>query len=185
MTVTVEVNIVCPAALGGTECELEALRATEVLRWSGAVCVQNGCTYDGVAQVYVVPVLATYTCATEAEDCTMGPGFLVYIDDVLQSNAVSVSGEATRDWQAEYAMGENAAAGVCLGKCIWNIAFEELVPAGYAENGESGESFVLKIVSDVTTEIYRDCRWTSEKREYTREGMRRMRKGIALAREVE
>ena len=185
MTVTVEVSIVCPAAMGGTECELEALRATEALRRSGAVCVQNGCTYDGVAQVYAVAVLATFTCATEAEDCTMGPGFQVYIDDAVQSNAVSVSGEEVRDWQAEYAMGETSAVEACQGTCLWNIAFEELVPAGYAENGAPGETFVLKIVTDMTTEIYRDCRWTSVKREYTREGLRQVRKGIALAREVE
>ena len=75
MTVTVEVNIICPASMGGTTCELEALRATEILRWSRAVCVQNGCTYDGVAQVYVVAVLATFTCVTEADKCSLGPGF--------------------------------------------------------------------------------------------------------------
>ena len=51
LTVTVEVNIICPAALGGTTCETEALRATEVLRWAGAVCVQNGCVFDGVSRV--------------------------------------------------------------------------------------------------------------------------------------
>ena len=51
MTVTVEVNIISPADLGGTACEVEALRATDALRWAGAVCVQNGCTYDGVSQV--------------------------------------------------------------------------------------------------------------------------------------
>ena len=61
LTVTIEVNVICPAALGGTACEMVALRATEVLRWEGAVCVQNGCTYDGVGQVYVVPILATFT----------------------------------------------------------------------------------------------------------------------------
>ena len=59
MTVTLEVNIITPASLGGTACELEALRATEVLQLDGANCVQNGCTYDGSGQVYVVAVLAT------------------------------------------------------------------------------------------------------------------------------
>ena len=185
LTVTVEVNIVSPAELGGTACELEALRATELLRWSGGVCVQNGCSYDGVAQVYVVPVLATFTCATEAEDCTMGPGFSVYIDDVFQSNAVSVSGEAVRQLQAVYAMGETEPVGASRGTGLWNITLEELVPGGYAENEPSEEVFVLKIVTDVTTEIYRECRWTSVKREHSREGLRQIRKGIALSREVE
>ncbi len=184
MSVTVEVSIVCPGSLGGTQCELEALRATELLRWSGAVCVQNGCTYDGVAQVYVVSVLATFTGITEAEECTFGPGFSVYIDNALQQNAVAVSGEEVWERQAEYVMGEAAPVGVSQGKRIWNIRFEELTPAGYAENGESGDPFVLKVVTDVTTEIYRDCRWTSVTRELTRQGLRRIRKGFALSREV-
>ena len=93
LSVTVEVNIICPAALGGTACEVEALRATEVLRWAGAVCVQNGCSYDGVGQVYVVSVLATFTCITEADDCTMGPGFKVFIAELLMPYAVSFSAE--------------------------------------------------------------------------------------------
>ena len=82
LTVTVEVNIICPASMGGTACEVEALRATEILRWTGAVCVQNGCSYDGVAQVYVVPVLATFTGVTEADSCAIGPGFKVYINEI-------------------------------------------------------------------------------------------------------
>ena len=80
MTVTLEVNIISPASLGGTACELEALRATEVLQWDSAICVQNGCTYDGASQVYVVAVLATYTCVTEADSCTLGPGFYACIN---------------------------------------------------------------------------------------------------------
>ena len=48
LTVTMGVSVISPASVGGTACEVEALRATEILRWEGAVCVQNGCTYDGV-----------------------------------------------------------------------------------------------------------------------------------------
>ena len=33
LTVTIEINIICPASMGGTACEVEALRATETLRW--------------------------------------------------------------------------------------------------------------------------------------------------------
>ena len=91
MTVTVEVNIICPAAQGGTTCEVEALRATEALRWAGAVCVQNGCTYDGVSQVYIVSVLATFTGITEESRCTLGPGFLVFINELQHPFAVSFS----------------------------------------------------------------------------------------------
>ena len=32
LTVTIEITMVCPASMGGTRCEMDALRATEILR---------------------------------------------------------------------------------------------------------------------------------------------------------
>lgn len=183
LTVTVEVNIICPAALGGTTCEVEALRATEILRWSGAVCVQNGCTYDGVSQVYVVSILATYTCITEADNCVMGPGFTAYINEIRQPYAVAFFEEEVPGYQAEYVMGESAPAGISPGSCIWNIQLEELIPAGSPETIEPAGAFMLRITTDVKTETYFHCRWTKITREFTREGLRRIRKGICMLRE--
>ena len=185
LTVTVEVNIICPAAMGGTACEVEALRATEILRWSGAVCVQNGCTYDGVSQVYVVSVLATFTCVTEADNCTIGPGFEVYVNEVLQPYAVSVSEEEESDAKVEYAMGESAPTGVSGGSYLWRIQLEELIPVGSPETEEPAGACKMQIVTDQKTETYYYCRWTSIRREYTQQGLRRIRKGISMLREEE
>ena len=185
LTVTVEVNIICPASLGGTTCELEALRATEILRWSGAVCVQNGCTYDGVSQVYVVSVLATFTCITEADNCVVGPGFYVYINEILQPYVIFVAGEEDPGTQVEYVMGESAPAEVSQGSYLWNIELEELIPAGSPATEEPPGAFELKIVTDVKTEVYYHCKWTSVRREHTKAGFRRIRKGVAMLREEE
>ena len=185
LTVTVEVNIICPADMGGTACEVEALRATEILRWAGAVCVQNGCTYDGIAQVYVVPVLATFTGITEADACTLGPGFKVYINEVYQPYARNVSAEQDCGVEAEYVTGEAAPAGISQGRWLWNIRLEELIPAGSPETEEPEGLFQMEIVTDVKTEKYFHCRWTSNRREYTREGLRRIRTGISMQRKEE
>lgn len=186
MTVTVEVNIIAPAAMGGTACELEALRATEILRWSGAVCVQNGCRYDGIAQVYVVQILATFTGITEEDRYVLGPGFYVYLDDLLQMDAVAVSEEEVIGIQPEYAMGEAAPIGISSsGGKFWTIRLEELIPSGYPEMEEPGAVFTMKVTTEEKTEIYSGCQWTSIQREYTKEGLRRIRKGFALSREEE
>ncbi len=185
LTVTVEVNILCPAAMGGAACEVEALRATEILRWSGAVCVQNGCTYDGISQVYAVAILATFTGITEADSCTIGPGFSVYINEILQPYALAVGEEETPGTQAEYEMGQSAPAGVSQGSCLWTIRLEELIPSGSPETAEPEGPFQLKIVTEQKTEQYFHCRWTSVQREFTREGLRRIRKGIAMLRQEE
>ena len=183
LTVTVEVSIICPASMGGTACEMEALRATEVLRWSGAVCVQNGCTYDGIAQVYVVNVLATYTGVTETDDCTIWPGFYCYINNKIQHFAVSFSMEDTCDLQTVYAYGETEPAGISLGKRALAIQLEELIPCGSAEAEEQEGEFVLRIVTEEKTEVYSGCQWSSVKRELSKQGLRRTRKGFALTRE--
>ena len=183
MTVTVEVSIICPASMGGTACELEALRATEVLRWARAVCVQNGCTYDGVSQVYVVSILATFTGVTEADDCTIWPGFYVYINDIRQNHAIAFSGEEQTGYQAEYVTGESAPAGTSRGSYLWHIQLEELIPSGTPEPAEAESPFELQLVTDLKTETYYHCRWTSIHREFTQNGLRRIRKGICMDRQ--
>ena len=182
LTVTIEVNIICPGSMGGTVCEVEALRATEILRLTGAVCVQNGCSYDGVAQVYMVPVLATFTGSTEEDDCSLGPGFEVRINEVRQPFAVRFYEEETTGAQAEYCTGQSAPAGVSTGQRLWTIQLEELIPIGGSETGELTRIFEMKVVSALKTEMYYHCCWTSVQRELTREGLRRVRKGIAMER---
>ena len=183
LTVTVEVNIICPAALGGTRCEVEALRATEVLRWEGATCIQHGCEYDGLAQVYVVSILATFTCITEAEDCTMGPGFRVYLAENQVTFAVSFQAEQVLNNEIRYEMGEDAPIGIGNGSWHWKFRLEELIPAGSWESLHPEGTFKLRIETNTKTETYYHCRWTSVRREFTREGLRRIRSGISVLRE--
>ena len=185
MSVTVEVSIICPASMGGTACELEALRATEVLRWARAVCVQRGCTYDGVAQVYVVSILATFTGVTEADDCTIWPGFYVFINELRQNQAISFMEEEIPDTKVEYVTGETAPAGFSRTGSIWHIQLEELIPSGTPEPVEPEGPFELKIMTERKTEVYYHCMWTSIKREFTKNGLRRIRTGISMLREEE
>ena len=185
LTVTVEVSIISPAALGGTACEVEALRATDALRWAGAVCVQNGCTYDGVSQVYIVSVLATFTGITEEDKCTLGPGFDVYINEHFENHVVSFSEEEVLEREPEFETGESAPIGISEGKRYWKITLEEMIPTGNGEVADPVEPFKLRIESDAVLETYYHCKWTSIERTFTQEGLRRVRKGISMLREAE
>ncbi len=185
LTVTLEVSIICPAAMGGTACEVEALRATEVLRWSGAVCVQNGCSYDGVAQVYIVTVLATYTGVTEAEDYTLWPGFHCYIGNQIQRFAIGFTEEYTNGGQAEYGMGQSGPVKISLGRDVWKIQLEELIPCGSPESEEPDGEFELRILTDQKQELYSGCRWIRVQRQFSKQGLRRIREGLALGKQEE
>ena len=184
LSVTVEVNIISPAAQGGTACELQALRATEVLRWAGASCVQQGCRYDGAARVYMVAVLATFTCVTKADDCIIGPGFTVSVNGRALPGAICFTAENVAQHQMQYSMGENVPVGISPGNGIWELRLEERMPAGTAEVAQGAELFELKLTTDLQEEVFSQCRWLKERREFTREGLRRIREGIALARQV-
>ena len=146
LTVTIEITLVCPASLGGTQCEMDALRVTEVLRWAGAVCIQNGCRYDGIAQVYMVSVLATFTGITEENRCVIWPGFYCYVGNQYHRYAVDFQTEQTADVRGVYAMGETDPVGLYSGEGIWKIRMEELIPVGSEEleepEGEIGRAHV-------------------------------------------
>ena len=55
----------------------------------------------------------------------------------------------------------------------------------YPETIEPAGPFEIKIVTDSKTEHYYHCRWTSVKRTFSQEGLRRVRKGICMAHEEE
>lgn len=76
-----------------------------------------------------------------------------------------------------------APAGASQGSSLWYIQLEELFPAGTPEKAEPVGAFTLEISTDVKTELYYHCRWTSVKREFSREGLRKTRKGIAMLRQ--
>lgn len=183
LTVTLEVNIICPAALGGTACELEALRATAVLGWEGAVCVQNGCSYDGIAQVYTVSILATFTCLTDAEDCAIGPGFKIFINGKNLPFAVAFTAEQQAEHTVHYETGEAAPAYAAEGPHIWKLTLEELIPADTYEDYFPENDVTLKRQGPIRYDYFYNCWWTSVKWEYTKQGQRRIHTGFALSRE--
>lgn len=184
LEVTVEVTIISPASLGGTTCELEALRTTEALRRAGASCVQHGCGYDALTQVYSVSVMATFTGMTKEADCVIGPGFTVHLSDVNHPYAVAFTATQAADHEVRYEMGETAPVGMSPGSTSWKLELEELIPVGSPEAMQPAELFTLKLTTDLQVETYRNCRWTSVKREFTKDGLRRTRVGYAMSREV-
>lgn len=183
-TVTVKVNILCPAELGGVQCELDALQVTQMLSQSGAACVQSGCVYDGIGKMYSVTISATYTGTTETDEYRIGPGFKVYLDGIYISNVISFTAERYGGSMLHFSMGEDAPVGSSSGSGGWKITLEEQIPVGGYELGEGDEPFTLRLEKSTGYhETYSQCRWTSVMRTFNREGMRRIRTGIAVSME--
>lgn len=184
-TLTVEAVILCPASMGGTACELEALKATRQLTAAGAECVQSGCSYDSLARVYSVPVKAVFTCSEASGTFPLGPGFEVFLNDTPVPAAVRVTAEQSAGHQMQYSMGQTVPVGISRGPQNWNFLLEELITAGHTETPEIPEPFCLRICRNGRREELGQCRWISQHREWSREGLRLVRKGIAMTRQEE
>ena len=184
-TATVEVTVFCPADLGGSACEAAALKATTALQAIGAACVQNGCAFDGIHRLYSVSILATFVGIPEGTDCTMGNGFYIQLNDVYQPWAVSFTEEKVQEQTPEFATRSPVGVTITPGHYYWKIQMEELVSPGFQETAEPAGEFQLRLVQGDRSQLFHPCRWTSVTRSLSPEGLRRIRKGIALMREEE
>ena len=128
-------------------------------------------------------MLATFTGMTEADDCTVWPGFYCYVDNQLHRFAIGFTAVQQTGAAAEYVIGESVPVGTSLGTAAWEIQLEELIPVGSPEFDSPMEPCVVKILTDQKTEIYSGCRWTTISREFSKQGLRRIRRGVALRRE--
>ena len=181
--VTVEVDIVCPASVGGSRCEQEAFTATQTLTAVGARCIQNGCVYHAATNTFMVTIYATFVGSSQSEDGTIGPGFQVYINNVLQPYATGFTSEVEADHKVVYTVGMAMPARSTAGRFLHSFCLEEMIPIGQTAPEESLDTFAVRVETEKTIERFFHCRWTSIRQEYTKEGMRRIRKGFARIRE--
>ena len=180
---TVEVDIVCPASAGGTRCEQEAFAATQTLTAVGARCIQNGCVYHTATNTFMVTIHATFAGSSQSEDGTIGPGFQVYINNVLQPYATGFTSLKEADHKVIYSVGITMPEGSTAGPFLHTFQLEEMIPIGQTTPEDHTGSFTIRVETEKTVEKFFVCRWSSIRQEYTKEGMKRIRKGIARIRE--
>ena len=181
--VTVEVDIVCPASMGGAMCEYQAFQATEALTAVGARCIQNGCVYHAATNTFMVTIHATFAGSSQSEDGTIGPGFQVYINNVLQPHATGFTSLKEADHKVIYTIGMALPEGSTAGPFLHTFQLEEVIPIGQTAPEDHTGIFSIRVETEKTVERFFDCRWSSVQQVYTKEGLKRIRKGIARIRE--
>ena len=180
---TVEVDILCPAAMGGTVCEYQAFQATEALTSVGARCIQNGCVYHASTNTFCVTIHATFSGNTQSEDGTIGLGFQVYINNVLQPHATGFVSNKETDNKVIYTVGTTLPEDSTAGPFLHTFQLDELIPIGETSPEDHMDTFTIRVETENTVERFFACRWNSVRQEYTKAGMKRIRKGIARIRE--
>lgn len=172
------VTVFCPEHMGGGECENLALQVTEVLRRRGYVCTQEHCQYDGRGDRFSVRILALWEDAPADVPyaVSMGLGPMNYVD--------GFSAEHQQNQLPVYAFGQAAPVTYAPGEERWVMTLEESFPGNQEQPQEPAEPFVVVVRRGVVGEIYEGCRWQSERRTHTREGMKVVRKAVAATRRI-
>lgn len=190
MSATVEVLVVSPGSLGGTLCEETAMDALRVLWGLGAVCRQEGCRFDAVSGTFSVCLKATFTQTVPQEpEGEENPGqvvlprFSVRIGTTLQPNAVSFQAQLDTGAQLEYVAAQPGAVASHAGTQTWTLRLEEQIPPATAEPANPEGEFTLTVEDGSGSWRFTGCRWQVIRREYSPQGLHRVRTGFALKRE--
>lgn len=181
-TATVEVLVLCPASLGGAVCQERALEALRVLWALGAVCRQESCQFDRVSQCFQVSLTAAFTQVVPDESGEVTAGFSVAIDDVLQNACTLFRAQLDTGAEPEYVAAEPVAVASHGGCLRWTLHLEEQIPIGTEEPEDPEGEFTLTVDTGKECWQYLGCRWVTVTREYTTQGLRRIRTGFALSR---
>ena len=176
---TLAVTVLYPESMGGGACEDDARVVAGYLRGMGYECVQEHCQYDGKSDRFFVRILAIWN------DVQADAPYVVSIGGELVRYTTAFSAEQKTEVTAVGAMGSGTAVGFVGRTQPWTLSLEELVPRDVEEPEDPLEPFDLVIRRGNVEECYRGCRWTSQLRQDTQEGLKKARTAVALTRSVE
>ena len=176
---TLAVTVLYPESMGGGACEDDARVVAGYLRGMGYECVQEHCQYDGKSDRFFVRILAIWN------DVQADAPYVVSIGGELARYTTAFSAEQKTEVTAIGAIGSGAAVGFVAKAQPWTLNLEELIPRDVEEPGDPAEPFDLVVRRGSVEEWYRGCRWTSQLRQDTQEGLKKARTAVALTRSVE
>ena len=166
------VSVMVPVSAGGAACQKLGIRVGGVLEAMGAVCVQEGCRFDGYADGYCVNVRGTFYGADVTEQWESAASFRVKLEDTELGNTVGFQAEQEVD----------AVTGEPLSSAVWIFRLEETFGRGEGPMPAPTEPFTITVLRSGSTDVYRECKWTAVALENTATGLRQIRQGVAKSR---
>jgi hypothetical protein len=175
------VRVLSPRILGGWCCQAKAALAGDALIRAGMELQTEEMEYLSGCDCFCVNVTASMALRVGDGGWIPAPAQRILCAQEVQEGVLSF--RAVRDqgrrlvgghWQSER-------IGVTPGRDGWEI---ELVQQVSREPSDVGEPFVLTLTQSGLEQKYTGCCWNETVWEHTRSGLRLIRRGFALAREV-
>lgn len=177
--VSVLVEIVGPMDGGAERCQNRALTVCNILSGAGGACEQGSCSFQGKGALFRVPVTARFYGTATEDDWTPRPTCTVKIDGAILEYVESFSAQQVKEEPAEEEEEKP------LSSAPWSFTLEESFPVGTKEPADPQEPFFLRFTGPQGSQIFSGCTLTARQRIYTAEGIRQIRKGIAVSRTLQ
>lgn len=169
----VQVSVLGPAGLGGSECEKVGAAVCDVLQAMGANCVQNACRFQSSTGLFCVEVQGSFLTEqpTEPDAEPVVYSFSATVAGRKLENLVSAT--AYRMWDEE--------SGAILG--TWIVQMVEQI-TGTEDTSAEVEPFEIRLTRNNQTDVFTECTWSSWRRVLDSSGLKQTRSAVAQSRRI-
>lgn len=176
------VRILSPRILGGWCCQVWAARAAEALSRAGMTCQAREMEYLSGSDCFCITITAAQAVISGPEGWTPGTGLKILCEGEAVPGVVSFTARRDRGRRLIGAFCQSEPVGITSGRDGWQL---ELVQQGDQVQDAVSEPFTLTVLDRDQQWVYTGCCWNEERYEHTGQGLRLIRRGFALGREVQ
>lgn len=172
-TAALQISVLAPSSMGAQACQKAALTVGQVLQADGADCVQNGCEFDGLTNLFCTKLTAKYAGTASAENWASRAGFSVSLNDVQLGSLVSFTARRETDETVTE-----------ISDAKWFFEVEEFFRPEDTEETAPQGSFTMIVRRPLQMETFRECVWTYQQRVTEQTGTRQIRRGTSIGRAI-
>lgn len=178
------VRILSPRSIGGWACQSAAAEAVAALEKAGVRCQTGKMEHEARPDWFAICITAAIPVCREGGVWVAGGGWKIFLDGKEQSWVTEFTAAQDQDRRLIGSVSQAEPTGVTPGKGGWSVCMIQQVPPEGKEPAEPAEPFVLTASRGGRSHVYSGCCWNSVERYYRDDGIRVVRKGFALTREV-
>lgn len=178
-TARFSLRILSPRILGGWCCQTHAAKVGQVLCDAGMTCETAQMEYLSGSDCFCVSMTASMAVGDGAGEPVSV--WRVFCGETEQEQVVSFRAVRNQGRRILGAFWQSEPVTVTNGSGGWEI---ELVQTAAGEPEETVEPFVLTVLCGGSEHRYSGCCWNETEVIHSRSGVKRIRRGLALTREV-
>lgn len=176
-----DLRILSPRILGGWCCQTHAAKICKALHDGGLTVRSGEMEYLSGSDCFCISLSAAWGIVPGEQGWVRGRRWQVFCGGVEQENVVAFRAVRDQGRRIIGALWQGEPTGITPGKGGWSLELEQMVTA---EPADIAEPFVLEVRHGGTVHRYSGCCWNETELRHSQAGLRLIRRGFALGREV-